>query len=54
MSYMTEFAAELEKRLPSGTTEEAVTWIKEKVLESYRNGQRDCPKCSPRRQPRKS
>ena len=39
MSYITEFEAELSKRLLSNeTTETIVRWISEKVLESYRNG----------------
>ena len=39
MSYITEFEAELAKRLLSNeTTETIVRWISEKVLESYRNG----------------
>ena len=39
MGYMQEFEAELRKRLASGlTADDVVTWVKKKVLESYRNG----------------
>jgi hypothetical protein len=39
MSYITEFEAELTKKLISSETAESVVrWVSEKVLESYRNG----------------
>ena len=59
MSYMQEADAWLEQVLePTDPTESEERWkartkevIKAKLLESYRNGQRDCPRCNPRRGP---
>ncbi len=39
MSYLTEFEHELQKKLLSSETAEAIVrWTSEKLLESYRNG----------------
>ena len=56
MSYMQEADAWLDEVLePADPGESEERWkarvkdaIKARLLESYRNGQRDCPKCSPR------
>ena len=38
MGYMQQFEQELRAQLAKGDTDASVRWIKEKVLESYRNG----------------
>jgi len=39
MSYITDFEAELTKKLVSSETADSVVrWVSEKILESYRNG----------------
>ena len=58
MNYMQQIDALLEELLlgeeaqPGETPKEHIARvkkaIKDKVLESYRNGQRDCPKCNPK------
>jgi len=38
MGYMQEFEVELRKQLSGGDTEATVKWIKQRLLDSYRNG----------------
>ncbi len=53
MSYFSELDAWLNQLFEQLATDEDVArgkdLIKQKVLESFRNGQRACPKCNPRR-----
>jgi len=44
----------LERLEPGVEIADAKQKIKDKILESYRNGQRDCPKCNPKLQRRKT
>lgn len=54
MSYFSELDAWLNELFEQLATDEDVAsgkeLIKQKVLDSFRNGQRACPKCNPRRQ----
>ena len=58
MGYMQDSERELREKIekialtePSvEEVEEFITFVKAKLLQSYRNGQRDCPKCNPKPQ----
>jgi len=47
MSYFSELDAWLSELVPEPAVRKE---IEKKVLESFRNGQKACPKCNPRRQ----
>jgi hypothetical protein len=40
MNHLEHVEAELRERLTSNEPEALVTWVKERILESYRNGQK--------------
>ena len=51
MTYMEKLdgqLVEMLKNLPIDESRPAIDEIKKKIVQSYRNGQRDCPKCNPR------
>ena len=50
MTYMEKldgWLVELLKNLPIDESRCAIDEIKRKIVQSYRNGQQDCPKCNP-------
>lgn len=47
MAYMAEVEREFRAVWDGGDVEAAVRWVKEKILQSYRNGQQAGPKAKP-------